>query len=95
MNNAFNATDKVKDDGKIELSKQQSDPYLARPEDFKIHNGNKPLDAPFHGQSEDSPEAAKRSKTKLNRGSQHAEGNVNDVTPSPFAKYFGRSKSNG
>lgn len=85
MKNVFNSSDKVKDDGKVELSENQQNPYLARPEDFKVRL-NDETDESVCGQREDGPVAAAKSNTRFNRGSQKKQGNVKPVDPSKTSK---------
>ena len=68
----------ARDPGTIQLSERQIDNYRVRPEFFKVRNYNNPIAEPFHGQSENDAEAAKRSREKFNTGSVRASGNVND-----------------
>jgi hypothetical protein len=53
------------------------DNYSVRPEFFEIRKYSDPIAQPFHGQSSNDPEAAKRSREEFNRGSVRAAGNVN------------------
>ena len=72
----------ARDPGTIQLSETQIDNYRVRPEFFKVRNYNEPLNEPFHGQSTNDPEAAKRSREReFNRGSVRAPGNVNHAGP--------------
>ena len=71
----------ARDPGTIELSETQIDNYRVRPEFFKVRNYNDPMTEPFHGQSENDAEAAKRSREEFNRGSLRAQGNVNHAGP--------------
>src|SRR5262245_29053437 len=65
------------DPGTIQLSETQIDNYRVRPEFFQVRRYNDPIDQPFHGQSQNDAEAAKRSREEFNRGSIRAAGNVN------------------
>ena len=80
-----NATDKVVDDGKLELSENQQNPYLARPEDFKVRQNDETHDS-VSGQTEDGPVAAAKSNTRFNRGSQKKQANVKQSVSSKTPK---------
>lgn len=67
----------ARDPGPIEQTPTQIDNYLVLPENFQVRRYSDPIRAPFHGQSENDAEAAKRSNEEQNRGSVRAEGNVN------------------
>ena len=68
--------------GSIEQTPTQADPYTARPEDFRVRAYNDPIAEPFHGQSTNDAEAAKRSRERgFNRGSVRAQGDVNHAGP--------------
>lgn len=58
--------------GPIPLSDNQLSPSKAKPEDFVPYCDDYGTDAPsVTGQTEDDPEAKKRSKTRLNIGSAY------------------------
>jgi hypothetical protein len=68
----------ARDPGTIEQTASQVDNYTVRPEWFAVRRYNDPIAEPFHGQSQNDAEAAKRSREReFNRGSIRAPGNVN------------------
>ena len=68
----------ARDPGTREQTASQVDNYTVRPEWFVVRRYSDPIDQPFHGQSTNDAEAAKRSREKeFNRGSVRAQGNVN------------------
>ncbi len=67
----------AREPGTVQLTETQIDNYRVRPEFFTVRKYDAPISAPFHGQSENDPEAAKRSMEQRNRDSIHAERNVN------------------
>lgn len=71
----------ARDPRPIKLTATQVDNYLIRPEDFKVRRYNDPMEAAFHGQSENDGEAARKSNERFNTGSVRAEGDRNHAGP--------------
>jgi hypothetical protein len=68
---------KAQDSGPIELTENQRNPYLARPEDFAVRRYDDPVSGTFHSQDENDPEAQEQSNERFNSGSTRATGDVN------------------